>query len=393
AGYHDRDPSRVKATLDALGLKAPSAHVPFSVLLDGWDRVLEAGTTVGHSYLICPSLPGRVRGSLDGFREVAEIFNRAGERARAAGIRFGYHNHDFEFSPVDGRIPYDMLIAETDPQFVTFQLDLFWITKARRNPLSYFARYPGRFSSVHVKDMDGTSDCIDGCPNDADKDSPGDCGCGAVDEDLDEDGISDCIDNCPVDANADQSDADGDGVGDACDSAPSGGGGGSAPAGQQVDDDPTLEDDSSDAVESEESEPDGDDEEVDAELTEQAVQESEEDAPSGLPEEADEREDAADADDDDDGVQNQFDECPNTARAARVDATGCVADVTSEDGSEDGLSVLAPPATNDFDDESSAGVCGQGLGLLELSCMLSFAAMFGASGRRRNRRVLSVLQR
>ena len=158
AGYHDRDPSRVKATLDALGLKAPSAHVSFSVLLDGWDRVLEEGTTVGHSYLICPSLPGRVRGSLDGFREVAEIFNRAGERAKAAGIRFGYHNHDFEFSPLDGEIPYDILLAETDPQLVTFQLDLFWIAKARRNPLSYFARHPGRFSSVHVKDMDGTSE-------------------------------------------------------------------------------------------------------------------------------------------------------------------------------------------------------------------------------------------
>jgi sugar phosphate isomerase/epimerase len=158
AGYFDRDPSQVKATLDALGLKAPSAHVPFSMLADGWDRVLEAGTTVGHSYLICPSLPERVRGSLDGFREAAEIFNRAGERARAAGIQFGYHNHDFEFSPVDGRIPYDILLAETDPRFVTFQLDLFWIVKARRNPISYFARHPGRFSSVHVKDMDSTSE-------------------------------------------------------------------------------------------------------------------------------------------------------------------------------------------------------------------------------------------
>jgi sugar phosphate isomerase/epimerase len=158
AGYFDRDPSRVKATLDGFGLTAPSAHVPFSMLLDGWDRVLEAATTVGHSYLICPSLPGRVRGSLDGFRETAEIFNRAGERARAAGIQFGYHNHDFEFSPVDGRVPYDLLIAETDPQFVTFQLDLYWMINAGRNPISYFARHPGRFSSVHVKDLDRTSE-------------------------------------------------------------------------------------------------------------------------------------------------------------------------------------------------------------------------------------------
>ncbi|MEE9212872.1 MAG: thrombospondin type 3 repeat-containing protein, partial [Phycisphaeraceae bacterium] len=235
-------------------------------------------------------------------------------------------------------------------------------------------------------DADGTSDCIDGCPNDTAKDSPGDCGCGAVDEDLDEDGISDCIDTCPADANADQSDADGDGIGDVCDSAPSGGGG-AAPAEQQADDDPTLEDDSSDAVDSEDPEHDDSEEEVDPEQTDQAVQESEEDSPSGLAKEADEPEAPADKDDDGDGVQNQFDECPNTALAARVDVTGCVADFASEDGSDDGLLMLAPPGTNDLDDEASAGVCGQGLGLLELSCMLSFAVMFGASGRRRSRRV------
>ena len=97
-----------------------------------------------------------------------------------------------------------------------------------------------------------------------------------------------------------------------------------------------------------------------------------------------------DADDDADGVQNQFDDCPNTVRAAWVDATGCAADPAPADGADDDVSVLAPPATEDLDNEVIGGVCGQGLGLLELSCMLSFAAMFGASGRRRGRRVSSL---
>lgn len=169
--------------------------------------------------------------------------------------------------------------------------------------------------------------------------------------------------------------------------------GASVPADQQADDDPALEDDASGAIDSEELEPDSGEEEVDAELTKQNVQEVEEDAPLGLTEEADEPENPADVDDDGDGVINEFDECPNTARAVRVDATGCVTDLASEDGSDDGVSVLAPPATDDLNDEVIAGVCGQGLGLFELSCMLSFAALFSASGRRRSRRVSSVSRR
>ena len=156
AGYFDRSPSSVKGALDAVGLRAPSAHVNYAVLQDGWDRILDDSRTIGHSYLICPSLPGEVRRSLDGYRRVTEVFNRAGEQARAAGIQFGYHNHTFEFEAIEGRVPYDLMIAETDPQLVTFQLDLFWIRSGGGDPLAYFARHPGRFSSVHVKDMDGS---------------------------------------------------------------------------------------------------------------------------------------------------------------------------------------------------------------------------------------------
>ncbi len=155
-GSSDRSPSAVRGALDAVGLRAPSTHVNYAVLQNGWDRTLDDSVTIGHSYLICPSLPGEVRRSLDGYRRVTEVFNRAGEQARAAGIQFGYHNHAFEFDAIEGRVPYDVLLTETEPQFVTFQMDLFWIRSGGADPLGYFVRHPGRFSSVHVKDMDGS---------------------------------------------------------------------------------------------------------------------------------------------------------------------------------------------------------------------------------------------
>ena len=82
-----------------------------------------------------------------------------GEQARAAGIRFAYHNHDFEFARLEGRwLPYDALLERCDPRHVAFEMDLYWITKGGQDPLAYFARWPGRFPMVHVKDSMGPPD-------------------------------------------------------------------------------------------------------------------------------------------------------------------------------------------------------------------------------------------
>jgi sugar phosphate isomerase/epimerase len=86
------------------------------------------------------------------------LLNRAGEAAARAGIHFAYHNHDFEFIALDGRLPYDVLLQATAPRHVTFELDLYWITRGGQDPLAYFARWPGRFRLVHVKDSDGPPD-------------------------------------------------------------------------------------------------------------------------------------------------------------------------------------------------------------------------------------------
>ena len=157
AGYHGRAAAQVKAALRRHGLLAPSAHVTTAELRGGLESVIEAAQLIGHRYLVCGYVPAEERRSLDDYRRLAELLNRAGGLTRRARIQLCYHNHDFEFEKIDGQIPYDLLLAQTDARLVRMQLDLYWISKAGRSPLDYFAKHPGRFPSVHVKDMDATA--------------------------------------------------------------------------------------------------------------------------------------------------------------------------------------------------------------------------------------------
>jgi sugar phosphate isomerase/epimerase len=87
--------------------------------------------------------------------ELADILNDLGKKASKAGLKLLYHNHDFEFiKDKNGRVTIDYLLENTDPDFVNFQMDLFWVTRAGADPLAYFEKYPGRFKIWHVKDMD-----------------------------------------------------------------------------------------------------------------------------------------------------------------------------------------------------------------------------------------------
>jgi sugar phosphate isomerase/epimerase len=156
AGYAGRTPRDVRRVLDAAGLVAPSAHVDFPAMAANWESTLAGAREIGHHYLTIPSIPRQDR-TAEGYRRVAEQFNRFGERAAAAGLEFAYHNHDFEFVAVEGgSLGYDLLLRETDPRLVKLELDLFWVTRGGGDPLAYFAQWPGRFPMVHAKDMDGT---------------------------------------------------------------------------------------------------------------------------------------------------------------------------------------------------------------------------------------------
>ena len=156
AGYFGKSPSEIRAILDRNGLRAPSVHVPIEVVEgSGWSSALDAAKAIGHEYVVVPWLAPDRRGSLAEYRRLAASLNRGAQDAQRAGLRFGYHNHDFEFEPVEGRLPFDLLLAETDPALVLIELDLYWAVKAGQDPLALFARHPGRFPMVHVKDSAG----------------------------------------------------------------------------------------------------------------------------------------------------------------------------------------------------------------------------------------------
>jgi sugar phosphate isomerase/epimerase len=91
--------------------------------------------------------------SLNKYKEYIELFNKFGEQCQGAGLKFAYHNHDFEFEVIDGIRPMDLLLEETDKNLVSFELDLYWIIKAGEDPLGYIKKYPNRFPLWHIKDM------------------------------------------------------------------------------------------------------------------------------------------------------------------------------------------------------------------------------------------------
>jgi len=158
AGYFDRPPAAVRTALADAGLDAPATHVPYESLADGWDQMLATAAAIGHGAVLVAWIPREARPDLDGWKRVAEMFNRAGERARAVGLTFAYHNHDFEFAPVEGEVPYEVLLGATDPALVAFEMDLYWTVKGGRDPLAYFTMHPRRFPFVHVKDSAGPPD-------------------------------------------------------------------------------------------------------------------------------------------------------------------------------------------------------------------------------------------
>lgn len=157
AGYFDKTPADIRAMLDRHGLAAPSVHTG-DIAPEAWAKALDAAHVIGHQYIVVPWIPEERRKTLDDWKRMAADFNRAAATAKAAGLQFAYHNHDFEFPLVEGRVPYDVLLAETDPKLVQLEIDLYWITKGGQDPLAYFARWPGRVPLVHVKDSLGPPD-------------------------------------------------------------------------------------------------------------------------------------------------------------------------------------------------------------------------------------------
>ncbi|MEU3269609.1 sugar phosphate isomerase/epimerase [Saccharomonospora sp. NPDC006951] len=157
SGLYGHSPTEFRAMLDRAGLRAVLTHLSLDAIRGDWQRELDDAHVLGVEYVVVPSLPGSLQNPA-GYRQVASEFNVAGEAARAAGLEFLYHNHGFDFDTVGGEVLYDILLDDTDPRYVGFELDLYWIVHAGYDPVAYFRRAPGRFPVLHVKDraVDGS---------------------------------------------------------------------------------------------------------------------------------------------------------------------------------------------------------------------------------------------
>jgi sugar phosphate isomerase/epimerase len=153
AGYFDQDAKKVRAVLDRHKLTAPSAHIDYATVQSKLEPAIDAAHAIGHKFLVNPWIDEEMRKQPDIWQRLAATFNKAGETCKKAGIQFAYHNHHFEFVPVNGVMPFDLLLKECDANLVKMELDLCWITVAQKDPLTYFERYPGRFPLVHVKGL------------------------------------------------------------------------------------------------------------------------------------------------------------------------------------------------------------------------------------------------
>ncbi len=160
AGYFGKSAGEVRAILDANGLISPAAHIPLTDIANNLSQVIDTAATIGQKYIVLPYMVGADR-DIDNYPRIAELLNRSGEAAKAAGLKMGYHNHDFEFDVLDGKRGYDILLADTDPDLVFFEMDLYWAATAGVDATEYFKNNPGRFSMLHVKDRAADGEMVD----------------------------------------------------------------------------------------------------------------------------------------------------------------------------------------------------------------------------------------
>lgn len=154
-----------------LGMKVVSGHYGLDQLeTSTWRKAIDDAKSIGQSYMVIAYLPDTARTSLDDYKKICDQMNKAGDVCNDSGIRFGYHNHAFEFETMEGQKPYDLMLDRLDAKNVSMEMDIYWVVRAGADPLQYFDQHPGRFEQWHVKDMDKN-----------DRDRNADIGTGSID--------------------------------------------------------------------------------------------------------------------------------------------------------------------------------------------------------------------
>jgi sugar phosphate isomerase/epimerase len=157
-GYFGLTSEKFKTLLDKYKLTSPSSHFDFGV----WEKTqddsiltsyIKSAKALNQSFITIPHINPAIFKNADSAKAFAKKLNRAGQIVNEAGFKLGYHNHDIEFFDLNGTTGYDILLEETDPKLVDFEMDLYWVIRAKKDPLKYFKDHPGRFTLWHVKDM------------------------------------------------------------------------------------------------------------------------------------------------------------------------------------------------------------------------------------------------
>lgn len=160
--FYGQSAAEFKSTLDDLGLKMPSGHTVMGSqhwdesrkdFTDAWKQTVDDAAIIGQQFVISPWLDETMRKTLNDFKRYMDVFNRSGELCKKSGMKFGYHNHDFEFSTqLDGRRLYDLILENTNPSLVIQEMDIGNMYGAGGRALDLIKQYPGRFTAMHVKD-------------------------------------------------------------------------------------------------------------------------------------------------------------------------------------------------------------------------------------------------
>ena len=158
AGYFNKTATEWRSAMDKAGLRCVSTHHPLPLLKQHEDEYIEFAHTAGLEYIVSPTPSKKdpnAKGpmTLDDWKYSAGELNRIGEKVKAAGLRFGYHNHTPEFETLDGVLVYDELLRSTDPALVFFEMDCGWVVAAGKDPVTWLSKTPERFPLLHVKDM------------------------------------------------------------------------------------------------------------------------------------------------------------------------------------------------------------------------------------------------
>ncbi len=160
--FYGMTPEEFKSKLETAGLTAMSSHTGRSLPDDPstanwdeiwawWDQAIAAHKAAGMKYIVTPGMP--TPPTLDGLKIYCDYYNQIGEKCKANGMMFGYHNHDYEFNnKIEDRVMLEYMIENTNPELVCFELDVYWAVMGKRGPVELFQKYPGRFGLLHIKD-------------------------------------------------------------------------------------------------------------------------------------------------------------------------------------------------------------------------------------------------